>query len=154
TSGEEGTALLRAIRTLDPDLPVLLMTAFTSLEAAVQLTKEGASDYIAKPWNDEKLVATVRNLVKLRELALENRNVHSQKSRAQPELAKGYDLRGLVYQSPQMHEVLSLAVKVARADVAVLITGPNGSGKERLAQIVQANSRRKGKPFVSVNAGG
>src|SRR5438128_2464805 len=59
TSGEEGEALLRAIRALDPELPVLLMTAFQSLEAAVRLVKSGASDYIAKPWNDDKLVATV-----------------------------------------------------------------------------------------------
>jgi DNA-binding NtrC family response regulator len=154
TDGEEGTRLLRATKKLDPDLPVLIMTAFTSLEAAVQLIKEGASDYIAKPWDDEKLVTTVKNLVRMRELSQENTRLRAQGSRARQELAETYDICGLVYASPQMHEVVSLAVKVARSDAAILVSGPNGAGKERLAQIVQANSRRRDKPFVQVNAGG
>jgi DNA-binding NtrC family response regulator len=154
TGGEEGLSLLRSIRRLDPDLPVLIMTAFTSLESAVQLIKEGASDYIAKPWDDDKLVSTVKNLVRMRELSQENTRLRAQRSRARQELSKSYDLCGLVYASAQMHEVISLAVKVARSDAAVLISGPNGAGKERLAHIVQANSRRSDKPFVQVNAGG
>jgi len=154
TDGEEGAKLLRSIKRLDPDLPVLIMTAFTSLEAAVQLIKEGASDYIAKPWDDDKLVSTVNNLVRLRELSQENTRLRAQGLRARHELAGSYDLCGLVYASLQMHEVVSLAVKVARSDAAVLITGPNGAGKERLALIIQANSRRRDKPFVQVNAGG
>ena len=154
TSGEEGEALLRAIKRLDPDLPVLLMTAFQSLETAVRLVRDGASDYIAKPWNDDKLVATVKNLLRLRELSRENLRLRTQTNRARYDLAQGHDLCGLVYASAAMHEVVTLAAKVAPSEAAVLITGPNGSGKERLAQIVQANSRRKGKPFVQVNAGG
>jgi DNA-binding NtrC family response regulator len=154
TSGEEGEALLCAIRELDPELPVLLMTAFQSLEAAVRLVKSGASDYIAKPWNDDKLVATVKNLVRLRELAQENLRWRASTSRARVELSRTHQLGGLIYQSTAMHEVVTLAVKVAPSEAAVLITGPNGSGKERLAQIVQMNSRRRDKPFVKVNAGG
>jgi len=154
TSGEEGEALLRAIKGLDPDLPVLLMTAFQSLETAVRLVRDGASDYIAKPWSDDKLVATVKNLLRLRELSRENLRLRTQTNRARYDLAQGHDLCGLVYASAAMHEVVTLAAKVAPSEAAVLITGPNGSGKERVAQIVQANSRRKGKPFVQVNAGG
>jgi DNA-binding NtrC family response regulator len=154
TSGEEGEALLHAIRELDPELPVLLMTAFQSLEAAVRLVKAGASDYIAKPWNDDKLVATVKNLVRLRELAQENLRWRASTSRARQELSRAHQLGGLIYESTVMHEVVTLAVKVAPSEAAVLITGPNGSGKERLAQIVQLNSRRRDKPFVKVNAGG
>jgi DNA-binding NtrC family response regulator len=154
TDGAEGAKLLSDIKRLDPDLPVLIMTAFTSLEAAVQLIKEGASDYIAKPWDDEKLVTQVKNLIRLRELSQENVRLRAQGSRARHELAGSYALCGLVYASPQMHEVVSLAVKVAPSDAAILITGPNGAGKERLAEIVQANSRRRDKPFVQVNAGG
>ncbi|MDF2693481.1 MAG: Histidine kinase/response regulator hybrid protein [Labilithrix sp.] len=154
TSGVEGIALMRAIRSLDPDVPILLMTAYTSLETAVMLIKEGASDYIAKPWNDEKLVATVKNLVKLRELSQERVRFAARTARARKELADRYDLRGLVYVSPEMHEVVSLAVRVAAADVPVFVTGPNGAGKERIAEIVQANSRRHSAPFVKVNAGG
>ena len=154
TSGAEGEALLRAIQGLDADLPVLLMTAFQSLETAVRLVREGASDYIAKPWNDDKLVATVKNLLRLRELSRENLRLRTQTHRARYDLAQGHDLCGLVYASAAMHEVVTLAAKIAPSEAAVLITGPNGSGKERLAQIVQANSRRKDKPFVLVNAGG
>jgi DNA-binding NtrC family response regulator len=153
-SGEEGACLMRAIRKLDPDVPIVLMTAFTSLEMAVQLVKEGANDYIAKPWDDQRLVATVTNLLRLRQLQQENTRITSQAARAQRELALRYDLCGLVYASAAMHEVVSLAVRVAGADAPVLVLGPNGSGKERLAAIIQANSRRRGKPFVTVNAGG
>jgi DNA-binding NtrC family response regulator len=154
TSGAEGKQLFHAIRKLDPDLPVILITAWTSLEAAVTLIKEGAADYVAKPWDDQKLVLSVQNLLSLRQARFEALRLSSRDSRAREELARRFDLRGLVYQSRAMHEAVSLAVHVAASDAAVLITGPNGSGKERLAEIVQANSRRKDQPFVSVNAGG
>ncbi len=154
TSGAEGEELMRAIRGLDPEMPILLMTAFTSLETAVRLVKLGAADYIKKPWDDEKLVATVKNLVALRALGDENAFLRGERQRAREGLARSADLRGLVYASQAMHEVVSLAVKVAAADAPVLILGPNGAGKEKIAEIVQANSRRKDKPFVRVNAGG
>jgi DNA-binding NtrC family response regulator len=154
TSGEGGSALFRSIRALDPELPVLLMTAWTSLESAVQLVKEGAADYFAKPWDDEKLVSSVRTLLRLRGLAFENTRLRSHGQRARRELSAQHDLCGLIYSSDVMHELLSLAVRIAPSDVPVLITGPNGSGKELLAEIVRNNSRRRDKPFVKVNAGG
>jgi DNA-binding NtrC family response regulator len=153
TSGEEGVALFHAIKKLDPDLPVVLLTAWSSLETAVQLVKEGASDYMAKPWDDEKLARVVKNLVQMRALQQENTRLLAQRSRLRRTLAARYDLKGLVYVSDAMHSVVSLACTIAGSDAAVLISGPNGSGKERLAEIVQANSRRKDKPFVKVNAG-
>jgi DNA-binding NtrC family response regulator len=154
TSGQGGIALFRSIRALDPDLPVLLMTAWTSLETAVALVKEGAADYFAKPWNDDKLVASVRTLLRLRALAQENARLRSEGVHARRELARQHDLCGLVYASQAMHELVSLAVRIAPSDVPVLVTGPNGSGKELLAEIVRNNSRRRDKPFVKVNAGG
>jgi DNA-binding NtrC family response regulator len=154
TSGEEGVELMRAIRKIDPSVPVLLMTAFTSLEMAVRLVKEGAADYIAKPWDDEKLLATVRNLVELRRLSDENAHMSNERAQVRRELAARFDLRGLVYTSTAMHDVVSLAARVAAADVPVLVLGPSGAGKEKVVEIVQANSRRKGMPFVKVNAGG
>jgi DNA-binding NtrC family response regulator len=154
TSGHEGLQLLRDLKRLDPDLPVVAMTAWTSLEMAVRLIKEGASDYLAKPWDDTKLVNTVKNLLRLRELALENTRLRAGGARVRAELARKHDLRGVLYTSPAMHEVVSLVVKVAPADVPVLITGPNGAGKEQVAEMVQANSRRKDRPFVKVNCGG
>ncbi len=154
TSGVEGVELMRAIRKLDQDLPIVLLTAYTSLEMAVDLMKEGASDYLAKPWDDEKLVATCKNLLRLRELQQQNLRLTWQGLRARRELQAKHDLCGLVYESPRTHEVVSLAVKVAPANVPVLITGPNGAGKEKFAEIVQANSRRAKQPFVRVNSGG
>jgi DNA-binding NtrC family response regulator len=153
TDGAEGRKLFRSIRDLDPDMPVLVMTAWTALETAVTLIKEGAADYIAKPWDDDKLVRTVRNLVNLRSLRQENTRLRAAGSRARRALAEKYDLCGTTYTSPQMHEVVRLAVSIAPSEVPVLITGPNGSGKEKLAEIIEANSRRRGKPFVRVNVG-
>ena len=154
TSGQEGAALFRRLRELDGDLPVLLMTAWTSLETAVLLVKEGAADYLAKPWDDAKVVTTVKNMLRLRELALENHRLRAQSARARNELQDRYDLCGLVYASEAMHRVVSLAASVARADAPVLISGPNGSGKEKVAEIVHANSPRRQAPFIKVNAGG
>ena len=147
-------ALFRAVRRLDPDVPLLLMTAFSSLETAVALVKEGAADYIAKPWNDERLVKTVENLLRIRRLELENTRLKLAAERERKLLAERYDLRGLVYESAEMRSLVSLAVHVAPSDAPVLITGPNGSGKEKIAELIQASSRRKDGPFVRVNAGG
>jgi DNA-binding NtrC family response regulator len=153
TSGEEGIALFRSVRRLDPEMPVLLMTAWTSLETAVALVREGASDYLAKPWDDEKLLASVRTLLAARALRAETERLRAIRARPREELAKRFDLRGVVYESEAMHRVVSMAVQVAGSDVPVLITGPNGAGKEKVAEIVQANSSRRGRPFVRVNAG-
>jgi DNA-binding NtrC family response regulator len=153
TSGDEGAKLFRAIRDLDPDMPVLVMTAWSSVERAVELIKEGAADYIPKPWNNQKLVQTVKNLSSLRALRQENIRLRAQGTRARRALAQAHDLRGVIYASPQMHEVVRLAVCIAPSDAPVLITGPNGSGKEKIAEIIQANSRRKDGPFVRVNVG-
>lgn len=153
TSGDEGIELFRRIRALDPEMPILLMTAWTSLQTAVQLVKEGATDYMSKPWDDEKLVSTVRSLLRTRELREAEEKERSDTARSRQALARAHDLRGIVYASDAMHRVVSLAVRIAKSDVPVLITGPNGAGKEKIAEIVHATSRRRGKPFVKVNAG-
>lgn len=153
TSGEEGIELFRRIKCEDPDLPVLLLTGWTSLETAVALIKEGANDYLAKPWDDEKLVKTVENLLRLRRLQLEHSRIYAARRQARRALRQKYDLCGCIYDSEQMHEVVTLATRIARADVPVLITGPSGSGKEKVAEIIQANSERKSRPFVRVNVG-
>ena len=150
TDGEEGIALFRRLRELDPELPVLLITAWTSLETAVQLVKEGASDYLKKPWDDQKLIALVRELLEVRA----RRAMRDETLRSREEIESEYDLRGLVYASDAMHRVVSLAIRIASADVPVLVTGQNGTGKERLAEVVQANSKRRDAPFIRVNAGG
>jgi DNA-binding NtrC family response regulator len=153
TSGEEGAELFQALRRIDPQLPILLMTAWASLEAAVELIKQGASDYLEKPWNDEKLLASLTNLVKLRQLEVENRQLRADIEGSHESLLAAHDLCGIVYASAEMHRVVALAVNVSGSDAPVLITGPSGSGKERIAEIIQANSRRRSRPFVRVNVG-
>jgi DNA-binding NtrC family response regulator len=153
TSGEEGVALFRQIRAQHPDLPVILLTAWTHLETAVELVKAGASDYIAKPWDNARLLTTVRNLLDLQAARAENRAIRRRQALARNELATRFELKGLVYESEAMHALVSTAVRVAHADVPVLITGPNGAGKEVIADVVQANSTVKSGPYVKVNAG-
>ena len=153
TSGHEGMELFRQMRARDPELPVLVLTAWTSLETAVQMVKEGARDYLAKPWDDARLLTTVRNLLDLRRAQSEARAIHRQRSEARAELAERYHLCGIVYQSDAMHTLVSTATHVAHADVPILITGPNGAGKEVLSNIVQANSSVRDKPYLKVNLG-
>ena len=127
TSGAEGIQLFHAIRALDPDLPVILLTAWTSLESAVTLIKEGAADYIAKPWDDQKLVLSVQNLLALRQARFEALRLQSRDLLAREELARRFDLRGLVYRSRAMHEAVSLAVHVAASDADRKSTRLNSS---------------------------
>jgi DNA-binding NtrC family response regulator len=153
TSGEDGAALFRVLRARFPELPVILLTAWTQLESAVELVKAGAADYLAKPWDDNKLLTTVHNLVELSETRRELARRRSDESRRRAELEQRYDLRGAVFADPAMERVVALACQVARADVPVLITGPNGAGKEKVAEIVQANSAVSAGPFVTLNCG-
>ncbi|WUR12824.1 sigma-54 dependent transcriptional regulator [[Empedobacter] haloabium] len=152
TSGEEGVALFRAIRKRHPDLPVILLTAWTHLDAAVDLIKAGAADYLAKPWNDQRLIATVKNLLELGQANRVLRQRLQGELRQRRELEQ-YDLRGMVWRDPATERVIHLACQVARADVPVLISGPNGTGKERIAEIIQANSPVRDGPFVVLNCG-
>ncbi len=153
TSGEEGVRLFHAIRARFPDLPVILMTAWTQLESAVELVKAGAADYLQKPWDDTKLLATVSNLLELAETRRELARRKAGDHRRRTELEQRYDLRECVFADPAMERVIALACQVARADVPVLITGPNGTGKEKVAEIIQANSTVKSGPFVTLNCG-
>jgi DNA-binding NtrC family response regulator len=153
TSGEEGAELFKAIRARYTDLPVILLTAWTHLEAAVELVKAGAADYLAKPWDDTKLLATVENLLELSETTREVTRARNERRRRREALESKYDLDGLVFASEAMSRTVELACQVARSDVPVLITGPNGAGKERIAAIVHANSPVRRGPFVAVNCG-
>ncbi len=153
TSGAEGVALFRAIRRLHPDMPVILLTAWTHLDAAVDLIKSGAADYLAKPWDDQRLAASVQNLLELGQAnrALQRRLLPEKQQRRA--LESQYRLCGMVWQDPATERVVHLACQVAGADVPVLISGPNGAGKERIAAIVQANSAVRDGPFVVLNCG-
>jgi DNA-binding NtrC family response regulator len=153
TSGAEGIALFREIRANFPQVPIILLTAWTHLETAVELVRAGAADYLAKPWDDARLLTSVRNLLDLRSARAEAEALRSERREARAALAERFDLRGVIYESEAMHTLVSTATQVARADVPVLILGPNGVGKEVLADIVQANSERAARPYFKVNLG-
>ena len=153
TSGDEGEALFADIRAMHPDLPVILLTAWTHLSSAVDLVKAGAADYMAKPWDDRKLLATVNNLLELAEARSELDRRRNRERARREQLTNKYDLRGVVFDDPASERVIALACQVARSELPVLITGPNGSGKEKIAEIVQANSSVRNGPFVTLNCG-
>jgi DNA-binding NtrC family response regulator len=153
TSGEEGVSLFHAIRERYPTVPIVLLTAWTHLETAVDLVKAGAADYVAKPWDDARLLTTIRNLLELRRLSVEQDRAARRRAESRAALAQKFDLCGLVFESEAMRDVVTKATHIAAADVPVLITGPIGSGKEVLAAIIQANSVVRGGPFIKVNVG-
>jgi DNA-binding NtrC family response regulator len=153
TSGEEGVELFAKIRAAHPDLPVILLTAWTHLESAVDLVKAGAADYLAKPWDDRKLLATVNNLLELSQAEQELAQRRSGERKRRAALEREFDLRGIVYADPASEAALSLACQVARSELPVLVTGPNGAGKEKFADIIHANSPVRNGPFVALNCG-
>lgn len=153
TSGDEGVALFHQLRGEHPDLPVILLTAWTHLESAINLVKAGAVDYLAKPWDDRKLVATVNNLMELAQAQRELAQERAGERRRRDALLRDFDLRGLVFADNASENMLALACQVARADIPVLITGPNGTGKEKYAEIVHANSSVRNGPFIALNCG-
>ncbi len=152
TSGEEGKALFYQLRTINPHLPIILITAWTELETAIELVKAGAADYLPKPWDDVKLLTCVNNLVELGKAKQQNATYERHQQERNASLSSA-DLVGLIYKSTAMERILTMAIQVAKSDASVLITGPNGSGKERIAQIIQANSLLSTQPFITVNAG-
>lgn len=149
TSGEEGMALFTELRRRAPELPIVLLTAWAHLEAAIRLTREGAVDYLEKPWDDARLIATVRA-----RLSERVRSPPAARAAAPGRAASAapVDLCGMVVASAAMRELVALAARVAAADVPVLITGPSGTGKEKLAELIHANSSRRRRPFLRFDA--
>ncbi|MEN0061379.1 MAG: sigma-54 dependent transcriptional regulator [Myxococcota bacterium] len=138
TKGEEGRALFRTLRAIDPDLRIILLTAYSDLPTAVELVREGADDYVEKPWDDVRLVRQLKRFLEQRRTARE--------------VAHQPQVEGLIYRSSAMARVVALALRVAPATVPVLVTGPSGVGKERIAKLIADHSGRPGR-FVPVNCG-
>ena len=148
TSGREGLDLLTRIRGLDSTLPVIVMTAWGSVDGAVEAMRRGARDYIEKPWNNDRLVQTLRTQVELgralrRSQALEGENRLLRE-----------DLPELIAESRAMEPVLTVMERVGPSEANVLITGEHGTGKEVVARWLHASSPRAKAPLVAVNAGG
>ena len=152
TSGEEGVALFYALRQLNPHLPIILITAWTELEQAIELVKAGAADYVAKPWDDSKLLTSIANLIALGKAKSDAEQLERHKTEQVSSQTAAQDI-GLIYASEPMQRIVDMAIQVAKSDVSVLITGPNGTGKEKIAELIQSQSPLADQPFVKVNAG-
>jgi DNA-binding NtrC family response regulator len=149
TSGQEGLDLLSRIQALDPLLPVVVMTAWASVDLAVEAMRRGARDFVQKPWENARLLsilATQAELVR----ALRR----GQRLEAENRALRGDDGPQLIAEAPTMRPLLDMIARVGPSDANVLITGENGSGKGTVAQAVHRVSQRAGKALVTVNAGG
>jgi len=148
TSGGEGLDLLSKLRGMDPTLPVIVMTAWGSVEGAVEAMRRGARDYVQKPWDNARLITTLRTQIELGKALRRSRRLEEENSR----------LRGsapeMIARAPAMQAVLRVLEKVAPSEANVLVTGEHGTGKEVVARYIHAASNRAGRPLVTVNAGG
>jgi DNA-binding NtrC family response regulator len=149
TTGEEGLALLSAIRAAEPRMPVILMTAWGSIELAVEGMKRGAADFITKPWSNAQVLQSIETA-----LGLVGARQEARPAPARAELDERYDFSNVIGGDPKLLRVLDLVGRVAPTDASVLILGESGTGKELIAEAVHRNSRRRGGPFVKVNLGG
>jgi DNA-binding NtrC family response regulator len=149
TSGQEGLDLLPRLHALDPTLPVVVMTAWASVDLAVEAMRRGARDFVRKPWQNARLLAVLRTQV---ELAAALRR--GQRLEAENRLLRDEPGPSLVAESEAMQPVLELIARVATSDANVLISGENGSGKGTVARALHAASARSARPLVTVNAGG
>lgn len=149
TSGREGLELLPRIRAFDPTLPVVVMTAWGSVEGAVEAIRRGARDYVEKPWDNARLLATLKAQVELARALRTSQRLEVENRR----LREG-DAPPLIGEAPAMQPVLRLIERVGPSDANVLITGEPGCGKEVVARWLHARSDRAGQPLVAVNAGG
>jgi len=149
TSGKEGMDLLARMRDIDPTLPVVVMTAWGSIEGAVEAMKRGARDYLQKPWDNARLLATLRAQLELR-VALRVAN----RLDAETARTRQAELPPIAAKSRAMQAVISLVERVAPSNASVLLLGEHGSGKEVIARVIHAASQRRNKAFVAVNAGG
>jgi DNA-binding NtrC family response regulator len=149
TSGREGLDLLPRIQALDATLPVVVMTAWGSVDLAVEAMRRGARDFVQKPWENERLVSIVRTQVDLGR-ALRR----GQRLEAENRALRDQPRSNIIAESPAMQPLLQMIARVGPADANVLITGENGTGKGVVAQALHAGSGRAGRAMVTVNAGG
>ena len=154
TSGSEGLDLLTRIRAADPSLPVVVMTAWGSVDLAVEAMRRGARDFIQKPWDNARLLAVLRTQVELAEALRRGRRLEAENIALRDSVSEANnDIPQIVSESPAMKSVLNLVERIGPADANVLITGENGTGKEVITRVLHSISSRRLKPLISLNAG-
>ncbi len=151
SSGNEGIYWLEQILQIDPDIAIVLITAYGDVELAVRAVKKGAMDFILKPWDNEKLIATLKSAYKLRQSKLEIRKLRNKQVHLTRNMERSYD--PLIGSSSAMNKVLGTIEKVAGTKTNVLITGENGTGKELVAHEIHRKSDRTNEIFVTVDMG-
>jgi two-component system NtrC family response regulator len=144
--GMSGMELMEEAKKIEPDLPVIMMTAYGTIEMAVEAMKKQAFDYITKPFQNEELKLTIKK-------ALENYRLIRENRRLSDALLSQYRYGNIIGKSKPMREIFDLIAKVSRSKASVLITGPSGTGKELIAKAIHYNSPRRDRPFVSINCG-
>ena len=149
TSGQEGLDLLSSVRAKDSTVPIIVMTAWGSLELAVEAMRRGAKDFVQKPWENARLLAILKTQIELSQ-ALKR----SQRLEAENRLLRAEGRPAMIAESPAMRPVMDLISRVGPSDANVLITGEHGTGKDVVARTLHALSPRSGRPLVTVNAGG
>jgi DNA-binding NtrC family response regulator len=150
-SGNEGIYWLNRILKSDPLAAVVMITAYSDVNLAVRAIKEGATDFVVKPWDNNKLIATMQTASKLRQTKIENKKLRDR----QKQINKGIIKKDgpLVGKSQVMEDVLKVLTKVARTDANVLVLGENGTGKELIVKEIHNNSRRADEVFISIDIG-
>jgi DNA-binding NtrC family response regulator len=149
TSGREGLELVERLRALDPTLPVVVMTAWGSVDGAVAAVRRGARDYVQKPWDNARLLQTLRTQVELgRALRVGQRLEHENR------LLRREGMPEMIADSPAMRPVLDLLARVGPSEANVLVTGEHGTGKELVARVLHTSSARAQRALVTVNVGG
>jgi DNA-binding NtrC family response regulator len=150
-TGNEGIYWLGRIKEVNPEISVVMITAYGDIDLAVKALKAGASDFVLKPWDNEKLLATLQLAIQLNMSKNEIRQLKERETGLKKEINR--DQKHIIGTSPQLMKVLNLARKVAKTDANVLITGENGTGKELIAQEIHRLSSRAGEILVSVDMG-
>lgn len=149
--GQEGLFWLKMTLEMDPNAVIILITAYGDVELAVRAIKEGATDFIVKPWDTEKLIATLKSALKLRKSSQENLSLRSKQTHLSEDLDKKYST--IIGNSEAMRKVLITVDKVAQTDANVLILGENGTGKEMIAREIHRKSQRKNEVMINVDIG-
>ncbi len=149
TSGAEGMDLLTRLLTVDATLPVVVMTAWGTVDRAVEAMRRGARDFVEKPWDNARLLATLRTQITLGQALRRSERLESENRTLRPAAAPAF-----IAESRAMRPVVELVQRVAPSDAHVLITGEHGTGKEVVARWLHAGSRRAQRPWVAVNLGG